>query len=63
MHTFNLPQTKKDIYNNTLDVLKVILTTKDYEMQKWQILNKDSIRNYNERVAKSGVFSDGMRSF
>jgi len=29
----------------------------------WQEENKEAIEHYNERVAKYGVFSDGMRSF
>ncbi|WP_419764004.1 MAG: type II toxin-antitoxin system CcdA family antitoxin [Arcobacter sp.] len=42
----------------TLEVL-----VKEKETQKWEEENKEAINDYNERVSKNGLFSDGLRSF
>lgn len=39
------------------------LLKKEKEMKNWEVKNKTSIESYNERVAKSGTFSDEIRSF
>ena len=31
--------------------------------EKWLVDNQDAITEYNERVRREGVFSDGLRSF
>ena len=31
--------------------------------EKWLADNQDAINEYNERVRREGVFSDGLRSF
>lgn len=36
---------------------------KECESKKWEEENKEAIDNYNERVSKNGLFSDGLRSF
>lgn len=36
---------------------------KNLEAQKWQKENSQAIDDYNKRVEKNGVFSDGLRSF
>jgi antitoxin CcdA len=33
------------------------------EQERWLAENKDALDEYNRRVAKSGVFSDGRRRF
>ncbi|MDQ1338057.1 MAG: antitoxin CcdA [Campylobacterota bacterium] len=39
------------------------LLKKVKEMKNWESKNKTSINSYNKRVAKSGTFSDEIRSF
>lgn len=36
---------------------------KEKEAQNWEEENKEAINDYNQRVAKNGLFSDGLRSF
>ena len=36
---------------------------KDLAAARWLEENKDAIRSYNEEVAASGVFSEGLRDF
>jgi antitoxin CcdA len=31
--------------------------------EKWHAENREAIAEYNERVKREGVFSDGLRSF
>ena len=41
----------------------VALAVKNHLAQRWQEENAAAIRAYNKRVAKRGVFSDGLRRF
>lgn len=41
--------------------LTEILRQKEREV--WRIENADAIKDYNARIEKNGVFSDGLRSF
>jgi antitoxin CcdA len=36
---------------------------KKKEAQNWEEENKEAINDYNQRVTKNGLFSDGLRSF
>lgn len=36
---------------------------KEAEIKKWEEENKIAIEEYNKRVSKNGLFSDGLRSF
>ena len=36
---------------------------KQEEIKNWEKENQEAIESYNERIAKNGVFSDGLRSF
>lgn len=36
---------------------------KEKETQKWEEENKEAISDYNKRVSRNGLFSDGLRSF
>ena len=31
--------------------------------ERWRVENREAIEHYNERVARDGVFSDGLRRF
>jgi len=33
------------------------------ERETWRTENADAIKDYNTRIEKNGVFSDGLRSF
>ena len=33
------------------------------EREAWRLENTDAINDYNARIEKNGVFSDGLRSF
>jgi antitoxin CcdA len=33
------------------------------EREAWRLENADAINDYNARIEKNGVFSDGLRSF
>lgn len=33
------------------------------EKQKWEQVNKEALKNYNDNLKLSGVFSDSLRSF
>ena len=33
------------------------------EREAWRLENADAINDYNARIEKNGVFSDGVRSF
>jgi len=33
------------------------------EREAWRLENADAINDYNDRIEKNGVFSDGLRSF
>ena len=36
---------------------------KQEESKRWEEENIEAINDYNERIAKNGLFSDGLRSF
>ena len=36
---------------------------RDLRARQWLVENKDAIENYNNRIEKDGVFSDGLRRF
>ena len=36
---------------------------KEEESKRWEEENKEAIDEYNKRVTKNGLFSDGLRSF
>lgn len=36
---------------------------KEEESKKWIEENQDAIDDYNQRITKEGLFSDGLRSF
>ncbi len=36
---------------------------REQERETWRLENADAINDYNARIEKSGVFSDGLRSF
>ncbi len=42
---------------------RLIELIKEQEIKNWETKNKNSINSYNERVTKSGTFSDEIRSF
>lgn len=61
----DLLQKAKELHINISNSLEktLIELIKEQEMKNWEAQNKNSINSYNERVANSGTFSDGMRSF
>ena len=42
---------------------RLVEILREQERQSWLTENKDAINQYNERVEKNGVFSDGIRRF
>lgn len=36
---------------------------KKEEARKWENENAEAIKDYNKRISKNGLFSDGLRSF
>lgn len=36
---------------------------REAEAKKWEEENKIAIEEYNKRISKNGLFSDGLRSF
>jgi antitoxin CcdA len=36
---------------------------RDEKNKRWQEENKDFIDEYNARIAKNGIFSDGVKNF
>lgn len=42
---------------------RLIELLREQERQVWLTENKDAIQDYNDRVEKHGVFSDGKRRF
>ncbi|MCB9097635.1 MAG: type II toxin-antitoxin system CcdA family antitoxin [Arcobacter sp.] len=59
-----LEKAKKYKINISANVEKTLEELiRQYEIQNWEKENKEAIESYNERIAKNGVFSDGLRSF
>ena len=59
-----LEKAKKYKINISANVEKTLEELiKQHEIQNWEKENKEAIESYNERIAKNGVFSDGLRSF
>ena len=59
-----LEKAKKYKINISANVEKTLEELiKQYEIQNWEKENKEAIENYNDRIAKNGLFSDGLRSF
>ena len=59
-----LEKAKKYKINISANVEKTLEELiKQYEIQNWEKENKEAIENYNNRIAKNGLFSDGLRSF
>ena len=54
-------QYKINISANVEKTLEELI--KQEEIKNWEKENKEAIESYNERIAKNGVFSDGLRSF
>lgn len=61
----DLLQKAKELHINISNSLEktLIELIKEQEMKNWMAQNKSSINSYNKRVAKSGTFSDELRSF
>lgn len=53
-HKINLSRTLEERLTEIL---------KQEEREAWQIENAEAIGDYNARIEKNGVFSDGLRSF
>ncbi len=53
-HKINLSRTLEER-------LKEIL--REQEREAWRLENAEAINDYNARIEKNGVFSDGLRSF
>lgn len=59
-----LEKAKKYKINISANVEKTLEELiKQEEIKNWEKENKEAIESYNERIAKNGVFSDGLRSF
>lgn len=55
----------KNMKINISSVLEVALADalKQRKKEKWLQENAEAIKEYNDRVSQSGLFSDGMRTF
>jgi len=53
-HKINLSRTLEDRLTEIL---------REQERETWRLENADAINDYNARIEKNGVFSDGLRSF
>ena len=42
---------------------RLVEILREQERQVWLAENKDAIQQYNDRIEKNGVFSDGKRRF
>ena len=59
-----LEKAKKYKINISANVEKTLEELiKQEEIKNWEKENQEAIESYNERIAKNGVFSDGLRSF
>lgn len=59
-----LEKAKKYKINISANVEKTLEELiKQEEIKNWEKENQKAIESYNERIAKNGVFSDGLRSF
>ncbi len=59
-----LEKAKKYKINISANVEKTLEELiKQEEIKNWEKENQEAIASYNERIAKNGVFSDGLRSF
>ena len=59
-----LEKAKKYKINISANVEKTLEELiKQEEIKNWEKENKEAIENYNNRIAKNGLFSDGLRSF
>jgi antitoxin CcdA len=55
---------KKEVANIDSTLKKSVEElVKDKEVTEWGKKNQEAIYEYNKRVAKNGLFSDGLRSF
>jgi antitoxin CcdA len=61
----SLLSTAKDLNINLSAVFEQALayTVQVKQRELWLLNNQSAINDYNEDVAKNGVFSDGLRSF
>lgn len=61
----DLLQRARSLKLNLSQVLeaRLIEILRQQERQAWVEENQDAIQQYNDRVAKHGVFSDGIRRF
>lgn len=53
-HKINLSRTLEERLTEIL---------REEERKAWRLENADAINDYNDRIEKNGVFSDGLRSF
>ncbi len=53
------------IYNKSLKKksTNTNLSKKENKTKEWEATNKEAIIDYNKRILKDGLFSDGLRSF
>ncbi|MEI6208921.1 MAG: type II toxin-antitoxin system CcdA family antitoxin [Desulfuromonadales bacterium] len=54
LHKINLSRTLEERLTEIL---------REQERETWRLENADAINDYNARIEKNGVFSDGLRSF
>ena len=61
----DLVRRAKKLGLNLSDIVEIALAdaVRRAEREAWEADNRDAIDEYNERVAKHGVFSDGWRRF
>ena len=61
----DLLQRAKDRKINVSSVLEAALAEelRRREVAEWKEANRDAIEEYNQKIQKTGLFSDGMRSF
>lgn len=55
----------KALHINISSCLEQTLEEKvrEKQIEQWELENQDAINEYNEDVARNGVFSDGLRGF